>query len=257
MSCGENAPETAACAAEHGKRRTSLRHRLKTVAKGLTPPVVWNTAQRIAGLLSAANPQPDEPAAPTIRPGQQDVSWYDETYASTEHYHRHYTTSHYYFLWSVIADRIIRQRVTSVLDIACGPGQFAALLRDKGLADFCGVDFSPQTISMARAACPEFTFVLADVFESDLIETYPYDTVVCMEFLEHVESDLEIVRRVRRATRCYATVPNFPYVSHVRHFSGTGEVESRYGDMFKDFRVDAFPANEKGTVFFLFEGIRL
>ncbi len=234
----------------------SITHAAKAMVKSLTPPLIWCAVRRIAGLVETAEPQQEEPPPDPARFGQQDAAWYDETYATTQHYRQHYTASHYYFLWSVIADRMMHQRPARVLDIGCGPGQFGALLRDKGLADYCGLDFSQQTIAMARAACPEFTFVLADVFHSDLIETYPYDTVVCMEFLEHVEDDLGIGRRLRSGTHCYATVPNFPYVSHVRHFATPAEVEARYSDLFHDFSVDAFPANAQGNVFFLLEGVR-
>ena len=78
-----------------------------------------------------------------------------------------------------------------------------------------------------------------------------------MEVLEHIERDLEIVSQVRPGTRCLCTVPNFPYVSHVRHFTSKEEVVGRYGQYFEDFEVTAIKGTSgPGIWFFLMDGIR-
>jgi len=46
------------------------------------------------------------------------------------------------------------------------------------------------------------------------------------EFLEHIEHDLDVIRFIRPRTYFVGTVPNFPYVSHVRHFQDCDEVTS-------------------------------
>ena len=44
--------------------------------------------------------------------------------------------------------------------------------------------------------CPDFKFEQVDVFKTDLLETLSYDTVLIMEFLEHIEKDLEVLERL-------------------------------------------------------------
>lgn len=181
--------------------------------------------------------------------------WYD-TFASHEAYRVHYTKSEYYFLWSVIADRILRDNISSVMDIGCGSGQLAELLRDKGLKKYHGIDFSPKLIELAKQRGLEFQFTITDVFQTDLLEKTTYDAVIATEFLEHIDRDIEIIRRIRKGTRCYASVPNFTYHSHIRHFKSSSEVFERYMKFFREFQIDSFLANEHGKTYYLFTGIR-
>jgi 2-polyprenyl-3-methyl-5-hydroxy-6-metoxy-1,4-benzoquinol methylase len=60
-----------------------------------------------------------------------------------------------------------------------------------------GFDFSVQRIEWARATVSEVRFDIADVYTTDLLESVPYNTVVCTEFLEHVKGDVEVLRQVR------------------------------------------------------------
>jgi len=99
-------------------------------------------------------------------------------------------------------------------------------------------------------------FEVSDAYSTDLFETFDYDTVIATEFLEHVEDDLRVICSIRTGARFIATVPNFPYVSHVRHFGDATDVAARYSDKFTSFSVDAIPANDKGKTFFLIEGTR-
>ena len=149
----------------------------------------------------------------------------------------------------------MQAEVTSILDIGCGTGQLGCLLRDKGVPRYHGFDFSPKRVEQARHLCPEFSFTVEDAFATSLFRTCEYDAVICTEFLEHVEGDIEVVNRIRSGTRFYGTVPNFPFVSHVRHFQHADEVHDRYAPHFGDLRIDTFLANEKGKTFYLIEGI--
>lgn len=182
--------------------------------------------------------------------------WYDESFENNEHWRQHYTQSRYYPLWAVISDRITRSGAKSVLDVGCGSGQLASLLRDKGLSHYLGFDFSPSRIEWAKNICPEFDFLVADALETSLFHTHYYDAVVSTEFLEHVERDIEIIEKVSAGSLFYASVPNFPYKSHVRHFESTEQIHQRYSEYFERFRVDVFPTGKQGRVFYVLEGIK-
>ena len=221
---------------------------LKEWARDLTPPLVWRRARRLKDRLRGGR------AAEAW--GLRGADWYDRAFTDDASYASHYTASSYYFVWTVLADRMARSGVARVLDLGCGPGQFAQLLADRGFTGYRGVDFSEVSIAMARQRCPGLEFTVADLTRSDLLEAVPYDCIVTLEFLEHVEFDLDIVRRIRPGTRFYATVPNFPFVSHVRHFTDAAAVRTRYGEAFRDFSVDALLENAAGKTFFLMEGVK-
>ncbi len=187
--------------------------------------------------------------------GVQSASYYDGVYGESEQYLRHYADSVYYASWTVLVDRMRRAQVRRVLDIGCGPGQFAALLKDHGFTDYQGLDFSARAIEMAGARVPSFRFTRADALTSELI-TGEYDIVISLEFLEHVEPDLEILARVRPGTHVLATVPNFPSHSHVRHFTSAGSVAERYGKVLDGLEVDEVQLNGRGTALYLLEGRR-
>jgi len=224
-----------------------MNYRLKTFGKALTPPILLRGGKAILGQILKSNQEH----------GERDPDWYDRAFSRTEESHKHYTESKYYFLWSIIAHLMVRDEVRSVLDVGCGSGQFAVLLRDKGIKKYCGIDFSQKRIEWARRQSPDFSFVEEDALQTGLFRTFEYDAVVCTEFLEHIKPDLELIRRISPGARFYGVVPNFPYSSHVRYFNSADEVTARYSEYFRDFRVSPFFANRAGKVYFLLEGIKL
>ena len=190
---------------------------------------------------------------PPIQGCQRDAAWYDESFPTQ--YLNHYTKSNYYALWAIIGDRIKHARFKSILDLGCGAGQMATFLRDLGVSRYLGIDFSPRRIQRAKAICPEFDFAVADLFETPAFETRDYDCVVCTEVLEHLNQDLDLIKRVRGGTRFLASVPNFPWESHVRHFENADMVTERYGDILSEICVHTHRASEGGHTFFLIDGI--
>lgn len=191
--------------------------------------------------------------------GEQDASHYDRIYSESKPYRHHYTQSQYYFLWSVIADRLERDisGQARILDIGCGAGQFAELLYDRGFRDYRGVDFSPVAIRMARERVGAFHFSVGDARDPSCPEGFRYNTVVCLEVLEHIAADLDVIRNIRAGTHCYLSVPSFPYMDHVRFFETTSAVEERYGSFFGNVRITAFRQPNLGTGrYFLLDGIR-
>jgi 2-polyprenyl-3-methyl-5-hydroxy-6-metoxy-1,4-benzoquinol methylase len=220
------------------------------VATEITPPIL------LRGLIAIGN---------WIRRGRTDEKpdgirgpdWYDQAYSEVPDYRQHYTESRYYFVWAVIADRMSHSGVKKVVDLGCGSGQFALLLHDQHVSDYYGIDFSSKSIEMAKQRCPFFEFDVADLAKSDVLRRNNYDCVVSLEFLEHVEFDLELIGQIKPGTKFYGTVPNFPYTSHVRHFINEAEVQARYGRFFIDCTVDRFLENLEGRTYFLIEGTKI
>lgn len=192
----------------------------------------------------------------SVKGAERDAAFYDAKVREVEHWTVHYTRSHYYPVWTVIADRLRSSGNGKVLDIGCGPGQVGAMLAARGLDNYLGFDLSPGMVEQARRACPEFEFRVGNIHESDVLENHDYDTVIMLEFLEHIEADLSVVERIRPGTLILGTVPNFPARSHVRHFKNVEEVRARYGGLIEDLDVSEILASEFGTKFFVLQGVR-
>lgn len=224
--------------------------KLKNYLRDLTPPIVWRLASKLC-------PPRDHSGDRGFQHGsEQPPEFYDGTFNESEHWTRHYTQSRYYSLWTIIADRIRRAGVARVLDIGCGPGQVACLLRDVGTVEYQGLDFSSTRVARARAICSEYEFHVEDVFETDLFDTFQYDCVLMLEFLEHVERDLDLLERIRPGALVIGTVPNFAAAAHVRFFGAAEEVRSRYEAALQAIDVTTVLANERGKAFFVIEGVR-
>jgi len=223
---------------------------IRSIIKAVTPPIISSGVKAVFLSRTGKHIFQEEKE----EEGEKGSEWYDSSFEKNDHWKYHYSLSLYYFLWTVIADRIVRSGIDSILDIGCGPGQLACLLREKGVKRYHGFDFSSKRIAQAKKTCPEFTFSREDAFQTDLFATYDYRAVICNEFLEHVEADIEILNRIKPNTKFYGTVPNFPYISHVRHFKNKREVYDRYRQCFTDLQVDDFQANDRDKTFYLLEG---
>jgi SAM-dependent methyltransferase len=89
------------------------------------------------------------------------------------------------------------------LDVGCNVG---ALLSDVARrcpsASLVGVDINRDALEIATQRYPEMSFVYADICDLPL-ESETFDTVTCLEVIEHVESDrrTEAFNEIRRVTR--------------------------------------------------------
>jgi SAM-dependent methyltransferase len=184
-------------------------------------------------------------------------TWYDQAYSSNESYHTPFYQSCYYGTWLVVVDRLQRYGCKKILDIGCGPGQFAELVLDWQFPKYTGVDFSAVAIEKAQQAVPQYKFVIADVLKPGAYRDFEFDCIVSMEVLEHIEADTAVVSSFPPGIRCLVTVPNFPYVSHVRHFDTCESVANRYGRFFTDATITRLKGTrDEFEQFFLLDGVR-
>jgi len=162
---------------------------------------------------------------------ENDVSeqYYDDIYESSPAYKKHGAESAYLPVWSEVIAQINHANYRRVLDLGCGPGQFAQHLlgRIPGL-QYTGMDFSSVAINAAKKRCPDVEFVQADVFRDGVLDAVKFDVVLLLEVLEHMHLDLDLLRKLPSGSRIIASVPNFDSFGHVRYFSNIGGVEERY-----------------------------
>ncbi len=107
---------------------------LKSLVRETTPPLIFRGLRSLFHRLF-----PDKKKKREMKSwGERSAEWYDDVYGGSVEYRKHYTQSAYYFLWTVMADRMMRHGVDRVLDLGCGPGQFGPCFTKKGSDSIAG-----------------------------------------------------------------------------------------------------------------------
>lgn len=193
---------------------------------------------------------------PQAGPRERDATWYDSLFAHTKNYSIHYSKSHYYFLWSIIVDRVRRSGIKTVLEMGCGSGQLASYLTAQCDIEYVGVDFSTEAIRIAQTNVPTGRFLVEDARNPSLYDR-SFDALICTELLEHVEADLEIMSAFPQGTRCLLSVPNFDYAGHVRWFENAEQARERYGRFLDKLDIlTLISPMDDSDKFYLLDGIR-
>lgn len=226
-----------------------MKRELKVLLKEITPPVIWKYLQQFTNYkVSHAGEEPL---------GDEKPAEYYEQFGSQDHLLLHYSNSHYYPTWLVISDYLLRDKHRAILDLGCGPGQFASLLRDNAFDTYTGIDFSNKRIMQAKNLCPNYTFICKDVFVEGLLESIDYDVVVMTEFLEHIEKDTLVLKKISPGTRIVGTVPSYGGTAHVRKFDTPESVSARYGSLIDNLYVRSVILRERGNLRLqVFDGVR-
>lgn len=124
-----------------------------------------------------------------------------------------------------------------VVELGCGTGRFIALLWRQGHeASIIGVDWAKAAIKEARVyakppAGRRCKFQCRDLATWTAGKIAASTVFVCLETLEHLLDDLNLVRRIPPGHRFLFSVPNFWTESHQRVFCSLREIWARYGPL--------------------------
>ena len=96
---------------------------------------------------------------------------------------------------------------TSVLDLGCGTGEFAAAAVARG-ARVVGVDVDPDAVKIARGAVGSARFEVGDAHDLGPVAALggPFAVVAAMQLLTHVANPLRVLREMLFA--CLPTTPS-------------------------------------------------
>ncbi len=133
------------------------------------------------------------------------------------------------------------------MDVGCGPGQFSRLCVEEG-HPYVGIDFSQVAIEQGMKNNPELIFHLVDVVkDKSLIKKGGYDTITFIEFLEHIEDDLEVISSIPEGRNVVLSVPKYWSKAHVRAFNTRKSVYDRYGDLIEIKDISEVNSGSKRT----------
>lgn len=192
--------------------------------------------------------------------GNQSVAataeFYDEVFSQAAEYRLGWRESTYSSVWLALIELLRNQRVQSILDLGCGPGQFADCVAEMlpGV-NYFGVDFSAVAVERARDRHPDFRFVQLELPVASYEQFSPFDAVVCTEVLEHIEADVPVIRPIPSGTFVVFTVPNFDSFGHVRVFKSAAEVSDRYSELFRELHIIPFD-HGSSNIFWITSGFR-
>lgn len=181
------------------------------------------------------------------------VAYYDAIFTDSAKYRQAAENSEYAVIWHHIVDILRNNTTQSILDLGCGPGQFAEFITTH-MPDvqYTGLDFSTVAISQARQRCPHYLFKQQELSNIIFNELPPFDTVVCTEVLEHVENDLEILSEIPIGSFIVASVPNFDSFGHVRLFHTPQEIQERYGSIIDNMEIHKITLTAQNTLWLLY-----
>ena len=92
--------------------------------------------------------------------------------------------------------KISASRALECLEIGCGNGLFISNLSSYGFK-MTGIDISDKAVQVAQKNNP-----LAAILKKSLFELKDkYDIVFCLEVLEHIENDVEAIRKIPQLIR--------------------------------------------------------
>ncbi|WP_214760492.1 methyltransferase domain-containing protein [Exiguobacterium sp. s146] len=165
---------------------------------------------------------------------EEDKNFYDSLFSDggwDQTYFKHYSDTHYFPIWEKAFSLIKgKGKDLKILEIGCGPGQFAQLLFERKVTDYQGFDFSDKAIEMAKQTnkMHHEKFHVGDAFETKVFDHYMYNLVIIFEVLEHIEDDIAILDKIKEDTTILFSVPNFDSPGHVRWFNSIFDIYERY-----------------------------
>jgi cyclopropane fatty-acyl-phospholipid synthase-like methyltransferase len=153
--------------------------------------------------------------------------FYDKVFSETPHYQGPPEDSPYYVLWKEILEKLMRGK-KRVLDVGCGPGQFAELCVAAG-HEYIGLDWSSKAIELAEARDLDIELHNVDVEKNpEILGKFSYDLATFIEFMEHVKLDREILASVPSYRQVILSVPDYPARTHFRQFKTLDHAAQRY-----------------------------
>ena len=183
-------------------------------------------------------------------------SFYDDIYSESEIYNSSPENSVYLPVWHCVLENIKANIIKNIVDVGCGPGQFAQYLFNHiSNISYTGLDFSSVAIQLAKLRCSKGQFFVKNILESDSLGNFDVDLYIALEVLEHIDKDLDLIERIPLGKLVIFSVPNFDSFGHVRFFKNEESIMNRYQRYFDKIKVQTVSITLPSKIF-VFKGIR-
>lgn len=159
---------------------------------------------------------------------EKDAKYYDEAYKkAAKAYNVSWKNSRYLKMFEAVERMLPQDKNIPIIDVGCGCGQLTAMLLDLGYTNVIGFDYSETAIQTAKKLFPNYE---KKFFKLDLnnFEAPTNSIVLLTEVLEHIEKDLEVVKKYAPTNVLILSVPTFDDPAHVRYFTNAEDVMKRY-----------------------------
>lgn len=176
--------------------------------------------------------------------------FYDAVYEHSEKYASASADSIYVPVWDKICELFKTYEFQSIVDVGCGPGQFAEyIIKHIPAVDYFGFDYSKISIQKASERVPNAKFLVGNAFDSEIVQENKNDVFLLLEVLEHIEQDIELLSSFPTGSSIIFSVPNFDSFGHVRFYLDVEDVKHRFGDLFTDLAVEKVVLKGYSSIF--------
>jgi 2-polyprenyl-3-methyl-5-hydroxy-6-metoxy-1,4-benzoquinol methylase len=139
-----------------------------------------------------------------------------------------------------------------IVDLGCGVGHFAKLVKQKAYESYLGIDFSPEMIRRSKMKVQDkgFEFVQGNLLDSETQVLYNGDNLfVLLEVLEHITEDFNVFKSIPSGSQVIFSMPSFDARSHVRRFKHADLVIRRYEKYLKFNTTETIQWKPRAYVF--------
>lgn len=99
-------------------------------------------------------------------------------------------------IYSVLRASVPDLHSKSFLEVGCGVANVVGFMHEQGMRDATGWEINPQAIAKARARYPGISFQEHNILTETRYDAH-FDIVGHFDFLEHIEDDLECLKRLK------------------------------------------------------------
>lgn len=121
------------------------------------------------------------------------------------HYDDGFVNNFFQFIWHsrriIELKKVIPKKTTTLLDIGCHAAFLTErILKDREFSKLYGIDISKDAIKKAKKRIPEGIFKIANIHSLPFEKNY-FQTVLCIEVLEHIENPELALSEIKRVLK--------------------------------------------------------
>lgn len=177
----------------------------------------------------------------------KDKEYYNKIYDTSEKYKQHYADIFYYPLYQSVLTKINKH--DRILELGCGSGHLAHLLKDNDYFNYVGLDFSNIAIAQAKIRTDQL-FYEQDILKEDIVINY--DVVISTEVFEHLFYE-KVLEKLNKGSQIIFTVPNFLIDSHLYCWHNEEEIRKDFEKYISISSIDIV-LEQKNNKWFMING---